>query len=267
MNHDIYHPVADIFPMMKGKPFEELCADIAVNGLREEIWRHEGKIIDGRNRYQACLNVGVAPRYREWEDNGDLVAFVLSLNLHRRHLSESQRAMVASKVENLAAGGDRRSDDFKRSNDLLKVDRNTAAKMLNVSPESVKRAKKARDHGVPELVEAVEHGDLTVAAAADLVELEPDIQKRAIAGGPAAVMQEVRKVRDAKVHPEKHPEIEIIPAKSGVRMAAIGTMIAELSELVGRPDHRYPFVQIKKKVAELSEAFSRIVGQTTKRTA
>ena len=95
------HPVADIFPLLEGQAFEQFKQDIAENGLRESIWLHEGRIIDGRNRYRACLETGTAPTFREWEGNGSLVAFVISLNLHRRHLNESQRAMVAARLANL----------------------------------------------------------------------------------------------------------------------------------------------------------------------
>ena len=84
--------------MMSADDRKNLGADILLNGLREDIWTYEGKIVDGRNRYLACVDFGVEPRYREWSGRGSLVSFVVSLNLTRRHLSESQRAMVAARL-------------------------------------------------------------------------------------------------------------------------------------------------------------------------
>ena len=93
------HPVSEIFPLMEGAEYDALKADIAANGLREPIWLHpDGRIIDGRNRYRACYELGLVPKYKTWDGNGSLLAFVLSLNLHRRHLSSSQRAMIALDV-------------------------------------------------------------------------------------------------------------------------------------------------------------------------
>ncbi len=83
-----FHPIASIFPLMEGREYEELVESILKNGLREPIWMHEGKIIDGRNRYRACMECGVLPRFRQWDGNGSLTAFVVDLNLHRRQLNE-----------------------------------------------------------------------------------------------------------------------------------------------------------------------------------
>ena len=93
-----YHEVADIFPLMTGEEFDALKADISVNGQREPIWLHpDGSIIDGRNRHRACIDLDIAPHFRTWDGNGSLVAFVVSLNLHRRHLTSGQKRSLLRK--------------------------------------------------------------------------------------------------------------------------------------------------------------------------
>ena len=87
-----FHEVASIFPMMGLQEFEELKSDIEANGLLEPIWLYENRIIDGRNRYLACQELGLKPKFRKWNavnGNGDLLSFVVSLNLKRRHLNAS----------------------------------------------------------------------------------------------------------------------------------------------------------------------------------
>ena len=97
------HPYADILPLLEGEAFDSLVADIRANGLMEPITIHEGLILDGRNRHRACGAAGIEPKFLEF-DGDDPLAFVLSLNLHRRHLSESQRGMIAARLETLKHG-------------------------------------------------------------------------------------------------------------------------------------------------------------------
>jgi len=100
-----FHPVADLFPLLSGDAFRSLVADIKENGLREPILEDaDGRILDGRNRYLACLQAGVAPRFVRWQDEGSTAELALSRNLHRRHLNESQRALLADRVAALPAG-------------------------------------------------------------------------------------------------------------------------------------------------------------------
>lgn len=85
---------------MEGKEYEELKADIKANGLIEPIWLHpDESIIDGRNRHRACLEVGIEPKFRTWKEQDSLVAFVVSMNLHRRHLTYDQQMGIGLKLE------------------------------------------------------------------------------------------------------------------------------------------------------------------------
>jgi hypothetical protein len=153
---DKLHPMANLFPLMEGEPYVQLVNDIRENGLRQPIIRICGAILDGRNRFRACIDAGVEPHFQEFSGN-DPLSFVLSTNLHRRHLNESQRAMVASRLENMRPG---RQSSRTPKDANLHVCRQEAARALNVSPRSVADAKTVRERGAAELVQRVERGEV-----------------------------------------------------------------------------------------------------------
>src|SRR5262245_61743630 len=92
-----FHPLADIFPMMEGEEFEALVADIKANGLIAPITLHEGMILEGRNRYRACLDADVEPTFTPFRGN-DPAAYVTSANIHRRHLTQEQKRELVAKL-------------------------------------------------------------------------------------------------------------------------------------------------------------------------
>ena len=153
------HPYADILPLLEGEAFDAPVADIRANGLLEPITVHDGLILDGRNRYRACEAAGIKPQFLEFEGD-DPMAFVLSLNLHRRHLDESQRAMVAARLANLKDGQRAASIEAAASQGRV-------AKLLNVSRSGVQRAREVIDKGAPELIQAVDRGAIPVSVAAN----------------------------------------------------------------------------------------------------
>lgn len=86
------HEAADAFPMMPPQRFSELKADIEKHGLRQPITLCDDKVLDGRNRYRACRELGIEPHCKIFD--GDPWAYVWSLNGQRRDLSEDQRAQI-----------------------------------------------------------------------------------------------------------------------------------------------------------------------------
>lgn len=181
-----FHPVADIFPLINGADFDALKADISANGLLEAIWLHpDGRIIDGRNRYRACCDLGVEPDFRTYSgslDTSALVQFVVSLNLKRRHLDSGQKAFVALEVERVLADAARERERERKTqprnftDELLTNQRfeksitdvssssAQAAVILGTNRQYVSDAKRIQEHA-PDLAQAVKSGDMKITEA------------------------------------------------------------------------------------------------------
>ena len=197
------HRYADIFPMMNEDDFNRLMEDVRENGLQEPIWLYEGKILDGRNRYKACQELGIAPELRKYQ-GGDPLKFVMSLNLARRHLNSSQCAFVALEVERVLAeeakerqveAGKQRADSERNEVGAFvqlveffpqagvaepeSKSRDKAASIIgNTNARYVQDAKKI-EREAPEVKELVMAGAVNMADAVKLAKLEP--AKRAVA--------------------------------------------------------------------------------------
>lgn len=178
-----FHPVSEIFPSMPPAEFDALVGDITANGLREPIHIMGDSVVDGRHRYRACLQAGVEPQFVVVPDGTDLNALVISLNLRRRHLDESQRAMVAARLANLPLGSNQHAQICAPSQD-------SAAEMLNVSRRTVQHARAVLEHGAPELATAVDSGVIAVSSAAALSRLTVDAQQAVLSRTP----QEIRAI-------------------------------------------------------------------------
>lgn len=165
-----FHEVATIFPMMSDDEYRALVDDIKANGLLEPVWTHQGKIIDGRNRYKACLEIGIVPEFREWDSHGSLVKFVVGLNLKRRHLTSSQKAMISLEVESQLAKEARKQQGTRT--DLLQISAKSepihaakqASQIVGTNHTYVTDAKKIVTQA-PELKESVLSGALSIPEA------------------------------------------------------------------------------------------------------
>jgi N6-adenosine-specific RNA methylase IME4 len=201
-----FHPLANIFPLIEGAEFDALVDDIRTSGLRENIVLLDGAILDGRNRYRACLLAGETPRATEYLGD-DAVGFVVSLNLRRRHLNESQRAIVAAKLANMKQGA--RTD----ISPIGEKSQAQAAEILNVGKRSLERAKTVIDEGAPELVEAVEHGRVSVSAASDLATLPKQQQTEIVARGEKEILEAAKQIRAERAEVRK-AELAIVKERA-----------------------------------------------------
>jgi ParB-like chromosome segregation protein Spo0J len=193
-----FHSLAELFPLLEGADFEELVSDIRKHGLQEPVVLFEGKILDGRNRYRACAAAGIQPALLQYRGK-DPLACVVSANLRRRHLSESQRAMVAAKLANLKDG--QRADLVEG----LPIGR--ASELLNVGERTIARAREVREHGALELQQAVEHGDISVSAAADIATQPIDEQREIVARGEREILRKSQEIRAARTEQRRAQRI------------------------------------------------------------
>ena len=178
------HELSKIMPPMGGEDYKALVASIRERGLIHPILLFEGKVLDGNNRLRACADAKVEPRFDEFKGDDPLQA-VIDLNVARRHLNESQRAMVAGRIATAKHGGDRKSANQKNNCSL-----DEAAKRLNVSTRPVKEAKAVQASAAKEVVAAVESGQVRVSDAANLI--------KATDGDKEAQAQAVQDVKDGK---------------------------------------------------------------------
>jgi hypothetical protein len=142
-----FHEIANIFPLLEGKEYIDLIADIKRQGLLEVITLFDGKILDGRNRYQACLAAHVEPRFEQLLKSDDPIAFVISKNLRRRQLNSDELAFAAQELANLRWGyqlNRRTKDETPDGVSALSID--AAAAKFEISQRRVERARAVAKH-------------------------------------------------------------------------------------------------------------------------
>ena len=93
------HEIANVYPLMSKKEYENLLLSLEESGydMDKPIYIYENKILDGRNRYYACEQLKIEPKFKEFKGTLDeAVKKSRLLNSSRRQLSISQRAMIAA---------------------------------------------------------------------------------------------------------------------------------------------------------------------------
>jgi len=183
------HPLSKAFPDMVGKDFDNLRLDIKNQGQRQEIVVFDGMVLDGWHRYRACLDLGIEPKVQNLGDGADPVFFVQSVNLHRRHLTKSQRAAAVVACEEWAKPG----HQAKQTPGIHLATLEEMAQGADVHPNTIKAAKKAQDAG---LSEAVRDGIVSAKEAAEIARVPECERQAALQGSPVIKAKPERKNGD-----------------------------------------------------------------------
>lgn len=210
------HPIALVFPEIDADTFNDLVDSMRSRGfdVSHPIVLFEGKILDGRNRYRAARVAGVEPVYREFEGSVEEAAeFSLRENLHRRHLTPGQRALIV--------------DDLVRfiPADRPKTYKTSAAQICaaNCSDDVSKKPKRieriAAKHAVSPRV---------VVAARELKRIaSPEVVKE-VKEGRQSLNGALLKARAAvKAAEEPKPPVELDEAKRPIHPAALEALTSD----------------------------------------
>jgi hypothetical protein len=178
------HPAAEIFEPLEGQDFLDLVASIKRYGFLAgfEIVLCENQVLDGWNRQRAAEMCGIDPVYRQWEGGLDVLDYVISVNLTRRHLTLIQKAEAAARLlEKLKAEASRRQRRGRPSaNGEKGKAADLAARQFGISGDTVARMATVTAKGIPELVHAVRAESLPLATAARIAALPPAKQRESL---------------------------------------------------------------------------------------
>jgi hypothetical protein len=175
------HPVAALFPMLPDDELEELAADIKVNGLIHPIvLDHDGQLIDGRNRLRACSLAGVEPQFTALNGH-DPVAYILSSNVNRRHMTAGQRAMALARTRRLDSRHSLR--ELEKLTGVTRTRISYAEVVIDYAPdqvESVASAAKGLDWAYAEARKRKEAATSDETRFADLQQRAPDLASQVV---------------------------------------------------------------------------------------
>lgn len=191
-----FHPASGVFRLLDGAEFKALKDSIEKFGQQVSIKTLDGKILDGRNRYNVCLALGIDP-WLEAVSKSDLegmspLDYVRAMNQDRRHDDPGQRALAAARIKEYyeIEARERQTENLKKGREIPVManlpqrengsSRDKAGEAMGVSGKTVDAAVKVLHNSPPEIIEAVEHNEVSVSDAAAVATLPKPKQKRAL---------------------------------------------------------------------------------------
>ena len=239
------HPLSALWGDMPEWEYEEFVESVQEHGFADPyVWLLDGQVLDGWHRYRTAQELSKTEGliFRSW-DGGDPVQYVIRKNLHRRHLTASQRAaMVVACHEWQRAGRPEKGDGPSPFSTVPEM-----AEEAGVSERTIQRAKVASEAG---LGEAVQSGELSAEKATE----------RARGDGIADMPKEPTKTERLQA------EIATLEAEIQGKAQKIDDLTAEIQFLKGQMSE-YPheqYTQFHSQRAEISALRSSVADYQMK---
>ncbi len=256
------HEFAAIFPLHEGEPLWELSDSVKKNGLRDKIVLLGEKILDGRRRELACFRAGITPAYRNFgsraTDGDDPLEFVVDCNLHRRHLGEGERAIVAARYTSSKAGRPKEGD----------VTNSEAAEKFDTSERSVARAKVVNEKCTKAVQEAVSADLVSLSDAEAVAEESAGRQNKAVEAvrtGKAktlkAALKKLDKVKATRSAPAVLKDRVGVEVPKKLRDVFADGSLAELAGLLGEAAECVEAEKWAKKVTKLCDHYPYLLAE------
>lgn len=180
------HEFGQLIPKMLAKQFTELQESIASQGVRQPIILHDGKVLDGWNRYTAVNNLldegQEIPGTIKYEiftgTDKEALELVLALNLGRRHITEEKRVKLALDIR-------KNLEKLKPEVSEKELDRQSA-ESAGTSARTVQRARQVEQKAPKEVREAMEAGEITPGTALKLAKVDKKDAAKAVKAAKAA---------------------------------------------------------------------------------
>ena len=250
------HPLAAMFPPMSGDEFAAIVADIRANGLIEPVILHGGMILDGCHRLRACLELDIKPEYQEWNGAGGTpFQYVWSRNWSRRHLTTSQRAVIAlsAEAELAKVAATRKSSKKRADKDVANLPhaaetgraRDLAGQIAGVSGRYVQEAKHIKELR-PDLFADVWQGKLNLHAAKQQADAPETVKKATKAAHRVCIDFHGHKLQSDWLSKKDATELnaalsEFLPSSDSVNVKLIGNKDKKASRMYANTDTWSPF--------------------------
>jgi len=226
MRHEV-HPACAAWPRPSEAKFQVLVADIHRNGLLNPMWlTPDGLMLDGKTREEACEQLGIEGRYLTYTGD-DPIAFVISQNKVRRHVTEVELAFVGEELATLKQG---RPSKLSREK-LLSETAEQVAEQLGIHKLLISNVRTLKREGEPNIIALVRSGKVGIKNATPYVLHTPREEQR------SADAETVKKEGALLRTPKKNKPRITISGSDAVgganeRLIAVDTVIKILRPLV-----------------------------------
>lgn len=229
---DPIHPLAKVFPRATEEDASAIEKSMQRVGFRPDrpIVLLDGQILDGVNRYNAALKLGMQPLFKNYDSPLDPKDYVLSENRDRRHLNSGQKAAIAIELgiyEEEVRKAKAREENGKASDPSAatalgsksgKAAEATAKKVGGTSERTVERVAYLHEHA-PEEAEAVRRGE---ASASQAYEAQKAKEQYPVTGKyPRKERIKIKKSLDALVEGDRQEKLDQLKAGDSDTLALL----------------------------------------------